>query len=256
MGNWFGPDVSFLDEDRLIPGINLAAIQQILQRKIGAAERSGWYFQQFLKIQACHLPGIADHYLIWDSDTILLQPLEFFDAQGRILVTPTKRHHKPYFQAINRLLGLDKQTDYSFIAEHLMVRTGFMRELLERLKACAADRQTWVEAIFEAVSPTHLATTGFSEYETYGNYVAARYPDSFTTRELKGTRKGAAAFGMDPDAHDLFALMQSGYAYATFEVYMPRSAEMIRRNKITARQTWEAHRRRAAQFAAADTLCR
>lgn len=248
--------VSFLDEDRCIPGIDLAAIQHILNQKTGSPRRSGWYFQQFLKIHACTFTGIADHYLIWDSDTILLQALDFFDEQGRVLVTPTKRHHKPYFEAIRRLLGLDKQTDYSFVAEHLMVKTTYMQELLEYLKTSASNGQSWAEAILDAVTPAHLATTGFSEYETYGTYIADRYPDSFASRELKGTRRGAAAFGMDPDAHDLFALMQAGYAYATFEVYMPRSVEMIRRNKATARQTWKLHSRRAAQLAAADALCR
>lgn len=248
--------ITFLDEDRLIPEIKLATIQGILQQKAGAPRRGGWYFQQFLKMQACTFAGIAEHYLIWDSDTILLRELEFFDEQGRVLVTPTKRHNKPYFQTLKRLLDLEKRTDYSFVAEHLMVRTAYMRELLERIEECATDRQSWTEAILDAVTPAHLPTIGFSEYETYGTYVAARYPDSFTTRELKGTRKGAAAFGMDPDAHDLFALMQSGYAYATFEVYMPRSAEVIRRNKLIARNAWEAHSRRAAQLAAADALCR
>jgi len=250
------PGITFLDEDKLIPGIDLAAIQHILDRKANSPRRGGWYFQQFLKMYACTFPRIADHYLIWDSDTILLRDLEFFDEQGRGLVTPTKRHHKPYFQTIKRLLGQDKQTDYSFVAEHLMVRTAYMSELLERLKAYATDGQSWAEAILDAVTPAHLATTGFSEYETYGTYVAARYPDSFASRELKGTRGGAVAFGMDPDAHDLFALMQAGYAYATFEVYMPRSVEMIRRNKATARKTWELYSRRAAQLAAADALCR
>lgn len=248
--------ITFLDEDRLIPGVDLAAIQRILNLKAGAPRRGGWYFQQFLKMQACRFPGIADHYLIWDSDTILLRELEFFDETGKVLVTPTKRHHKPYFQTIKRLLDLDRRTDYSFIAEHLMVKTAYMRELLERLTACATDGQSWAEAILDAVTPAHLATIGFSEYETYGTFVAASYPDSFTTRELKGTRKGAVAFGMDLDAHDLFALMQSGYIYATFEVYMARSAEVIRRNKATARKAWEVQSRRAAQLASADALCR
>ena len=248
--------ITFLDEDRLIPGVDLAAIQGILHQKAGAPRRGGWYFQQFLKMQASKFPGIADHYLIWDSDTILLRDLEFFDEQGRVLVTPTKRHHKAYFQTIKRLLDLDKRTDYSFVAEHLMVKAAYMRELLERLEACATDGQSWAEAILDAVTPAHLPTIGFSEYETYGTYVAARYPDSFRSRDLKGTRKGAVAFGINPDAHDLFALMQSGYIYATFEVYMPRSGATIRRNKATARRTWELHSRRAAQLAAADALCR
>jgi len=248
--------ITFLDEDHLIPGVDLAAIQRILNLKAGAPRRGGWYFQQFLKMQACRFPGIADHYLIWDSDTILLRELEFFDETGKVLVTPTKRHHKPYFQTIKRLLDLDRRTDYSFIAEHLMVKTAYMRELLERLTACATDGQSWAEAILDAVTPAYLPTTGFSEYETYGTYVAARYPDSFACRELKGSRGGAAAFGMDPDTHDLFALMQSGWANATFEVSMPRPAETIQRNKATAKRIWDAHRRSAVRFAAAATLCR
>lgn len=248
--------LTILNEDQFIPGIDLATIQGILQRKIGSPHRGGWYFQQFLKMQACRLPDIADRYLIWDSDTILLKPLEFFDQQGRILIAPSRRYHKPYFEAINRLFGLDKQKDYSFVTEHLMVCTAFMMEILKCLEASAAGEVTWVETIMEAVSPSHLATTGFSEYETYGTYVSARYPDSFTCRELKGTRKGAISFGMQPDARDLFALMQNGYAYATFEAYMPIQLEMSRHNKAMARAIWESHQRRIAELAAAETICR
>lgn len=37
---------------------------------------AGWYLQQFLKLGAAqYLPGLSKHFLIWDLDMILLQPL-------------------------------------------------------------------------------------------------------------------------------------------------------------------------------------
>ncbi|EFJ51730.1 hypothetical protein VOLCADRAFT_103365 [Volvox carteri f. nagariensis] len=41
--------------------------------------RSTWYFQQFIKLAvAAHIPGLADYFLIFDSDMIALRPLTWF----------------------------------------------------------------------------------------------------------------------------------------------------------------------------------
>lgn len=251
--------VRILDEDTMISGTNLETVRAILDRRIGVATRAGWYFQQFLKMYACHLPGIADHYLIWDSDTILLRPLEFFDAHARVLVTPTNRHNKPYFESMRHLLGLDKQTDFSFVAEHLMVNTAYMQELLDNMTARAPAGTPLVEAVLDAVPRDHLGAAGFSEYETYGNFVAHRHPDSFIWRPLKATRRSAKLYGMRPNACILYRLMGAGYVYATFESWQRRSSPRIKLNRAMARLYCAFHRltrHHRASFAAAEMLCR
>lgn len=78
----------------------------------------------------CNLSDMAYHYLIWDSDTVLLQPLIFFDQDEKVPVNPKTEYHKPYFELIKKVLSIEKQVDFSFISEHLMINKSYMNELI------------------------------------------------------------------------------------------------------------------------------
>ncbi|NBC64093.1 MAG: hypothetical protein GVY07_00345, partial [Bacteroidetes bacterium] len=99
----------FLNEDELIDGLSLAGIQAILKNRMKTEIRGNWYFQQIIKMAVSQLPEIAEHYLIWDSDTNLLRPLTFFDKEGHIFFNPKKENHQPYFQFLLDLLDIEKQ---------------------------------------------------------------------------------------------------------------------------------------------------
>ena len=86
-------DIKCLDENSIISGVDLQSIKQFLLGKGANPERAGWYFQQFLKMGACYLTGIADHYLIWDADSVLLKPVTFFGNDGKILIKPESEYH-------------------------------------------------------------------------------------------------------------------------------------------------------------------
>jgi len=53
----------------------------------------------------CNYSDMADHYLIWDSDTILLKSLLFFDKEKRVLINPETEYHEPYFILIKKSSG-------------------------------------------------------------------------------------------------------------------------------------------------------
>jgi hypothetical protein len=227
--------IHLLDEDELIESVDLCSIQDILQQRIGLSRRAGWYFQQFLKMALCYRSDVANYYLIWDSDTVLLKPMNFFDESGKVLVNPRTENHQPYFYLIKNLLGIRKQVDFSFISEHFMVKKAYMQELIGKVSEQSAGRGSWVETILNRIEDQELQKSGFSEYETYGNYIAALYRKSFDCRVLKSTRSGATLYGMNPDKYDLFRLMQSGYEFVTFEGWYPRSKRQIFKNKLHSR---------------------
>ena len=61
----------FLNEDQLCEGMTLGAVKEYMTKRTGKASRSGWYFQQFLKLgyaQVCE----DEYYIVWDSDTVIL----------------------------------------------------------------------------------------------------------------------------------------------------------------------------------------
>jgi hypothetical protein len=215
-----GPEVQWVDENQLIPQMPLARVQALIAARGLPAARAGWYFQQFLKLGMSVLADLAEHYLVWDCDTVALRPLAFFTAEGRVLVNPQHLPlHTPYYTLLTQLWGVSQQRDFSFIAEHLVMRKTYVQEMLKELRAKSPPAAAWPEIILAAIGDEGLGHSGFSEFETYGNWVLASYPEHFEIRPLKSMRFGGRRFGAIPSRADLFALMVTGHAYATFEIW-------------------------------------
>lgn len=247
--------VRWHDEDRLLPGLTLAALADELRQRCGSDRRAGWYFQQFLKLHAGASLGDDEHLLLWDSDTLLLRRMRFFDAEGRVLVTTRDRLHAPYFDTLQRLLGLQRQVPWSFVTEHMMLRRAMVKRLLDAIVAHAGTGRPWTEAVLDAVDPPRLAGIGFSEFETYGNFVAAHDMGNFARHEPRHTRSGTLLFGQQPQAHDVFGLMRAGYAWVTFESYMKPDEGTVSSNRAKASGLWDdpaqpAHTRELATLIA------
>lgn len=166
-----GPQVSFIDEDTIIPGVNA---------QMFAAPRAGWYFQQVLKL------GLATklcskYYLVVDSDVVFVRPVSFF-SQGKPLYAVGSEYHAPYFAAYRELIGTDANREYSFIVHHMVFSSEIVLELLSSFRTT----EPWWKAIAEYATPRppFYSLSQFSEYETYGHFLKERHPDDFSIRVL------------------------------------------------------------------------
>ena len=232
-----------LDEDCLIPGVNLKSIANLIENAGQNSARAGWYFQQFLKMSACFLPDISDYYLIWDADTIMLNPIQFLNDKNQILIKPSSEYRQPYFDTYSKLVGQTRSVDFSFISEHFFVKSQYMRELIAAIENNPPTRRQWVWQIMSAIEPTHLSGAGFSEYETYGNFVNALYPETFALRPLKTIRYGTRRFGPIPNPYDLYRLSLS-YAYASFESWDTGKPFRVWTEKLLSFLIYYAHPKR------------
>lgn len=224
--------ITLIDENTLIDKIELNIIKNILIDRIGSPQRAGWYFQQFLKMSASTLPEIENYYLIWDSDTILLHPIDFFDQNGKVLINPKTEHHKPYFKLLDKVLDIQKQVDFSFISEHLMVNKFYMKELIDLIQDRFNNELSWVEIIINSIDNKDLGGSGFSEYEFYGNYIASRHKNSYMIKPLKSLRDGTKFYGSSPSKYDLCQLMRNDFVFVTFEIWQTMSARQSLTSKI------------------------
>ena len=136
-----GPDAVLLDENELISTMTLADLKRIPLARL--SQGSGWYFQQLLKYQFAFLKPEDDYYLIWDADTIPLRPMEFFDEDGRMLLTKSDEYHRPYFETYEKLLGRPAQRDFSFISQHILVRKTILREMLGEIERHCPGDENW-----------------------------------------------------------------------------------------------------------------
>lgn len=222
----------FLDENELIDGFDLTEIKKIMFDELGTEGRANWYFQQFLKMAAAQHPEIEGHYLIWDSDTLLLRKIEFFDDAGNIFFNPIKNTSQSYFDLIRNALGIERQVEYSFINEHLMIRKDYMLELIDALEKRAPATMSWVRYLIHSMGKQTFSYLGFSEFETYGNFVAYHHKNIYKPRPLKTARAGAEFFGMNPNKYDYFRLMRNGYTLISFEFRHRSSGFKIIKEKI------------------------
>ena len=194
--------------------------------------RAGWYVQQFIKMGFCNFTDDA-YYLIWDSDTIPLKPAEFFDSEGRPYFDMKTEYNPPYFATMGRILpGVKKAVRKSFISEHMVIRSGYMREMIREIEANnTLEGGNFQEKIMNAVDAGDLHESGFSEFETYGNYVMARHEGSYLLRAWRSLGHGGRFYSdISQVSPDVLRWISSGYDAATFEKFSERSriARLVR----------------------------
>lgn len=209
-----------LDETKLLEGLTNDNLKHLFSKLGRTKMGTGWYFQQFLKM-AFALSDYCDtdYYLSWDSDTIPLRKIDFFNEDGIPYFTMKTEHHDPYFVAIERLLGITNTNSRSYIAENMMFNKSIMIELINKIQSNGhVEGNTWYEKIIYAIEPESVSPMGFSEFETYGNYCFNFHSNYYQERTLPSFRAGGLIQGRFVSDR---ILKQLGFdqTTASFEIY-------------------------------------
>ncbi|OJI04685.1 hypothetical protein AOC28_07000 [Polynucleobacter sp. MWH-Adler-W8] len=154
-------------------------------------DRVGWYLQQFVKISAVLTHDDRDAVLIWDADTVPLKKLEFINSSGRFIYYKGGEYRKSYFDFIERALGLKRTQNFSFIAQSLILKVSWARELTNALAQSA--QLHWVEAVLSFLDKTEPA--GFAEFETLGTWIWNHHHDEILISERPWYRNGLSLVG-------------------------------------------------------------
>lgn len=189
--------LQFIDEDSLIPGLSFSSVSNLIKERNSDVRRTGWYFQQLLKMAYAEVCQVQ-YYLVWDADTLPIRNISFFNAEGKVLFNIKKEYHKPYFKTIHNLLGIKKQIKGSFISEHMMFDKNIMLNILESIEKNNKYSGMWFEKIIASIESEYLSLQGFSEYETYGTYLHAKYRQVFQQRNFPTLRCGSWIFDSVP----------------------------------------------------------
>lgn len=196
--------VDFVPEDTLLKGMALGRVKECLKERLGNTRRAGWYFQQFLKLAYAYVCE-DEYYIVWDADTVPLHEIPHM-VDGHPVFTRKEEMEPAYFETLDTLFAdkVKKYGDFSFICENMIMNVSVMQEMLGKImEQPQLQGESFWERILSAVSDTNLSGSGFSEFETYGNYVMTYHPDLYRFRDLKGMRKGAEFFGLNPSEEQL-----------------------------------------------------
>jgi hypothetical protein len=160
---------------------------------------TGWYYQQFLKMQYSSICK-DEYYLAWDGDTVPCRKINMFSTETDTPYLDLKyEYHPDYFDTMARILpGLKKAIEKSFISEHMLFRCDIMRKLIRDIESNESipGNRFW-EKIINAIAPEKIYDSAFSEFETYGTYVADRYLDAYKLRDWHSFRLGASFFDIN-----------------------------------------------------------
>lgn len=191
-----------LDENELVERLTFSNIRTLLA-KAGEkrSSQTGWYFQQFLKFAFAHTKYAKEYYLSWDADTLPMNKIEFFAEHGKPLLTKKIEYHVPYFKTMDRLIGIGRQVDYSFIAEHMLFSSAVVCELTDAIMCSNVEGKTWFGKIINACEFAENKVNLYSEFETYGNYCAKHYPNMYDTRTLNTFRAAGLIRGRHVNNH-------------------------------------------------------
>lgn len=154
-------DLKFIEEDSVL-GYGVSDIHYIVN---GKDNRSGWIFQQLLKLSG--KIGTCENYVTVDADHILLRPHTFITKNEHFVFYQGKEFHQPYYQTNFLLVGNDRIPTLSYVA-HKMV---FSKSLLVDLHQVIEQHcnMSWDKAILKVLNPNQLSC--FSEFELYGGFV-------------------------------------------------------------------------------------
>lgn len=185
------------------------AIKKIIGARYPKAERrTGWYFQQFLKLGYARICD-KEYFLTWDSDTLPLKGLCFFSEAGKpyLDVLPPVAEDLAYSQTISKLWAdgsVKKQHNLSYITEHMMFKTSIVKDMLDEIENnTLLEGDTFYEKILNAVPISELNLSGFSEFETYAAYVTSKDPELYEMRKWNNLRHGKVYFGQQPSQAQL-----------------------------------------------------
>ncbi|WP_284542787.1 DUF6492 family protein [Pleomorphomonas sp. T1.2MG-36] len=249
----------------IIPESRLSsAFHQKLKNSIPSSNsnRFGWYLQQFLKISALIDCSDDEISLIWDADTLPLRSLVFESKERDLLFFRGREEHKPYFDCIKSLLGLEKIVSSSFVAQCFPIRGRWIKDFVAEVEERFG--KAWYDALIDVIDFSE--SSGFSEYETLGTYISHRYPDQFRFVDKPWCRRGYKAIGDISNIDSVIAkLILYRYDYISFEKWdkenqatrmnIPPSAFGI--NKFLTSLKWgRKNRKRRPQVRGVDEFLR
>lgn len=157
--------------------------------RVEGTDRSGWIFQQLVKLSADKIAR-RDYILVIDADTVLLQP-QIFIADGKIVYLVADEWHEPYRRAYQRVFKERPKADFSFIAHQMLLLRPWLQEFRQEIEKKNRGK-TWYEVIIDNLDKQE--SSSFSEYESYGNWTWQKYPEKIRLEYFFNKRLGRDQF--------------------------------------------------------------
>jgi len=165
---------TFVDETTLLP-----FTKKDIHYSSPNWNRSGWLYQQLLKMNGDTLCR-ENFFLVIDADTIFIRPHRF-RSNGKTIFYCRNWSQPEYFRTYRKLLGTKAPSPRSFVTHYML----FERSKLSQLKRKIEARHglPWYTAIIRSIDKKKQF--GFSEFETYANYLYSQNSSAVTLKSAR-----------------------------------------------------------------------
>lgn len=219
-----GDNIGFVHEDDVLPFSRVHEVMKDVMKDLLKGQElprgvTGWYYQQFLKMQYAYICKDA-YYMVWDGDTIPCKPFSMFVEGSDIPYLDVKvEYHEAYFTTISKLLpGMGKCIKKSFISEHMLMNCDIMKQLVEDMEGNQnLEGKYFWEKILRAIGADKIQDNGFSEFETYGTYVCFNHSEAYRLRDWHSFRLGGEFFDQNTICDRDFEWLGKDFFAISFE---------------------------------------
>jgi hypothetical protein len=138
--------------------------------------RPNWIYQMMIKFFQNVTKN--DNYLVIESDMAILSKLNFFENDKTVFYLGLDGNHEPYFNFNEKLMGLKREYDHSFISEMMMYDKKKIKELIKKCDCEKVD--DFLNLVYDLVDKDCYP----ADYELYGNFCYKYFKDEFLFKNL------------------------------------------------------------------------
>lgn len=159
-------DCHLIDE-RSVLGYGKEAIHY----NVNGVDRSGWIFQQLLKLSGERFVEMKD-YLVIDSDTVLINKHNFIEG-GKFVFLESEEWHEPYFRSFRKMFGYETRNSLSYTSHMMIFNTDKLREMKKEMEK--HHDAPWDKVYLSTIDQNEASCV--SDYDTYANWMLCNFPD-------------------------------------------------------------------------------
>ncbi len=179
---------------------------------------TGWYYQQFLKMEYSRICE-GEYYMSWDGDTVPCKKVVMLNEAGTPYLDLKHEYNELYFTTMGKLIpGLKKFIEPSFISEHMLFKCDIMKRLIAKIESNESiSGSRFYEKIINCIPLDDIQGNGFSEFETYGNFVCLTSPMTYKLREWFSFRLAGEFFDPETISDDDYEWLGRDFDAISFE---------------------------------------
>lgn len=215
--------LGFINENDVIPfddvhSVMAARMEPLLNGKELPRGITGWYYQQFLKMEYSRICK-DEYYMSWDGDTVPCKKVEMFNDEGKPYLDLKHEYNELYFTTMGKLIsGLKKFIEPSFISEHMLIKCDIMKKLIAKIESNESiPGSRFYEKIINCIPLEDIQGNGFSEFETYGSFVCLTSPQTYMLREWHSFRLAGEFFDPETISDDDYLWLSHDFDAISFE---------------------------------------